>query len=110
MVILPEKRLALVEEMKPAAISKGAVSPITRAMARMAPEMIPGKAVRRTTRTMVLDRVTPKAYEASRRSVGTICSISWVERTTVGIMRMLKATAPTSPLTVPGPRRMEKKE
>ncbi len=40
---------------------------------------------------------TPRASEASRSSLGTSFSISSVERTTTGIIRMASASAPAKP-------------
>ncbi len=87
-------------------MSSGAVSPITRAMARIAPDTMPGNAVRSTILVMVRCLVTPSAYEASRRSFGTILSISSLVLTTVGIISSDRATEPSKPLIVPGPPMM----
>ena len=54
-------RLLLRDAVKPAAISSGAVSPITRAIARMMPETSPETDVGTTTRTIVSHFGTPSA-------------------------------------------------
>ena len=53
--------------------------------------MMPENAVGRTTFMIVFHFGTPSAYDASRSSLGTSLSISSVERTTVGIIRMTRA-------------------
>ena len=105
-VISPPNRFAFVETMYPAVMSSGAVSPMTRAIARIEPETMPESAVRNTTLVMVRCLVTPSASDASRRSFGTILSISSVVFTTVGIMSSDSATDPSNPLSVPGPTRI----
>ncbi len=67
---------------------------------------MPESAVRNTTLVMVRCLVTPSASDASRRSFGTILSISSVVFTTVGIMSSDSATDPSNPLSVPGPTRI----
>ena len=75
-IIWSLNRLKFVESVDPAMISSGAVSPMTRAMASVTPVMIPAMAVGSTTLTIVRHFGTPRAYDASRRSVGTSLSIS----------------------------------
>jgi hypothetical protein len=57
----PENAFTLIEVVKPMVRSKGAVSPVTRATASMAPVMIPGNAVGITTLMMTRHRGTPRA-------------------------------------------------
>ena len=57
----------------------------------------PESAVGRTTRTMVVQRGTPRAREASRSSLGTSFNISSVVRTTTGIMRSTSARQTAKP-------------
>ena len=83
-------------------ISRGAVSPITRAIERVMPVMMPGRAVGITILAMVRHFGTPRAYEASRRSPGTSLSISSAERTTIGIISSDSATEPPIPRWMPG--------
>ena len=75
-VIRSANRLKFSESVKPAMISSGAVSPMTRATASVTPVMIPAMAVGRTTLTMVRHFGTPRAYAASRSSCGTSLNIS----------------------------------
>ena len=91
-------------------MSSGAVSPMTRATARIDPETMPGSAVRNTTLVMVRCLVTPSASEASRNSFGTILSISSEDLHTVGSMSSASATDPSNPLNVPGPHTIAKSE
>ena len=86
-------------------ISSGAVSPMTRAIASVMPVMMPASAVGRTTFTIVFHFGTPRAYDASRRSVGTSLSISSAERTTIGIISSESATPPPRPMCTPGPKK-----
>ena len=79
-------------------------------MARMEPDTMPERAVRSTTFVIVRCLVTPSASDASRRSLGTILSISSVVFTTVGIMSSDNATEPSKPLSVPGPTRIANME
>ncbi|CAM5394587.1 hypothetical protein STANM309S_04711 [Streptomyces tanashiensis] len=58
---------------------------------------MPPIAVGRTTFRMVRHLGMPRAREASRSSFGTSLSISSVERTTTGIIRMARAIAPAKP-------------
>ena len=60
-VIRPLKRFQFVESIAPEVMSRGAVSPITRATAKVAPETMPGRAVGNTTWRIVRVFVTPKA-------------------------------------------------
>ncbi len=83
---------------KPVSSSRGAVSPITRATPNMMPVMMPGRAVGRTILAMVRQRGTPSASEASRSSLGTSLSISSVDRTTTGIIRIARAKVAAKPL------------
>ena len=82
----------------PATTSSGAVSPITREIASTTPVTTPPIDVGSTTLTMVRHFGTPRAYDASRRSSGTSRNISSDERTTVGIISRVRATAPAKPL------------
>lgn len=68
-----------------------------RAMASMTPVAMPPIAVGRTTFRMVRHFGMPRAREASRSSFGTSFSISSVERTTTGIIRIVRASAPIRP-------------
>ena len=72
----------------------GAVSPAIRAMASITPVVMPPIAVGRTTFRMVRHFGMPRAREASRSSFGTSLSISSVERTTTGIIRIVSASEP----------------
>ena len=72
----------------------------------MAPETMPGRAVRSTILVIVRCLVTPRAKEASRKSFGTIFSISSLDLTTVGNISRERATEPSKPLMVPGPSRI----
>ena len=67
---------------------------------------MPGRAVRSTIFVIVRCFVTPRAYEASRKSCGTILSISSDDLTTVGSISRESATEPSKPLMVPGPIRI----
>ena len=87
----------------PTAMSSGAVSPITRAIARVMPDAMPAIDVGTTTLRIVRHFGTPSAYDASRSSFGTILSISSVERTTTGIISTDSATEPMKPIRTPGP-------
>ena len=78
--------------------SSGAVSPVIRATASMAPVMMPGNAVGMTTRRIVRYFGTPRAYADSRSSFGTSLSISSVERTMTGIIKMVSDSAPVNPV------------
>ena len=88
----------------PTAISSGAVSPMTRAIASVIPEAMPAIEVGSTTLMIVRHFGTPSAYAASRSSFGTILSISSVERTTTGIISTDSATEPMKPMRMPGPK------
>ena len=59
--------------------------------------MIPPRAVGITIRRMVRYFGTPSAYDDSRRSVATSLSISSVERTTTGIIKIASASEPATP-------------
>ena len=72
--------------MSPTVTSSGAVSPITRAIAKVILDVMPAIDVRSTTLTITRHFGVPSAYAASRSSLGTILSISSVERTTTGIV------------------------
>ncbi|MCY1243294.1 hypothetical protein D9M72_563020 [compost metagenome] len=74
----------------------------------MTPDAMPEIAVGMTTLRMVRHLRTPRAYAASRSSLGTIFSISSLERTTTGIIRTESATAATAPVLVPGPTTAKK--
>ena len=76
--------------------SSGAVSPDTRATARITPVVIPDSAVRATTDSIVRQFGTPSASDASRSSGGTSSTISSVVRVTSGIMIAASATDPAS--------------
>ena len=91
---------------KPATISSGAVSPMTREIESMMPVVIPASDVGSTIRTIVSHLGTPSAYEASRSSFGTSLSISSLERTTTGIIRIDRATDPAKPDLTPSPRKI----
>ena len=64
---------------------------------------MPAIEVRSTTLTIVRHFGVPSAYAASRSSLGTILSISSVERTTTGIISTDSATAPMKPSRTDGP-------
>ena len=83
--------------------SSGAVSSITRAMASVIPDVMPAIDVRSTTLTITRHFGVPSAYAASRSSLGTILSISSVDRTTTGIISTASATAPMNPSRTAGP-------
>ena len=83
--------------------SSGAVSPMTRAMARVMPVPMPAAATGSTTFRMVRHLGTPRAYDASRSSAGTSLSISSDARTTTGVISTDSATAPPMPKRTPGP-------
>ncbi|KZX20846.1 hypothetical protein ACH61_02050 [Rathayibacter tanaceti] len=85
-------------------MSSGAVSPMTRAIARVMPVVMPAMEVGRTILTTVSHFGTPSAYEASRSSFGTSFSISSEERTTTGIISTARAMEPAKPIRTPGPR------
>ena len=87
-------------------ISSGAVSPTIRATASITPVTMPASAVGSTTFVIVRHFGTPSAYDASRRLLGTIRSISSVERTTIGIISTDSATEPMIPSRMPGPRKI----
>ncbi len=70
---------------------------MTRATASMTPVTMPDNAVGRTIDAIVRHFGTPSAYDASRRSCGTIFSISSVERTTIGTISSTRASATTKP-------------
>ena len=93
---------------KPAVTSSGAVSPMTRAIESMTPVVMPARQVGSTTLRIVSHFGTPRAYEASRSSIGTIFRTSSVERTTIGIISTDRATEPTRPKRAPGPRNSAK--
>ena len=59
---------------------------------------MPAIEVRSTTLMIVRHFGVPSAYAASRSSLGTILSISSVERTTTGIMSTDSATEPMNPM------------
>ena len=101
----PANGFQLTVENVPVVMSRGAVSPITRATATITPVMMPAEAVGRTTLTTVRHFGTPRAYDDSRRPLGTTFSISSVERTTIGIISTDSATAPITPSRMPGPRK-----
>ena len=65
---------------------------------------MPAIEVRSTTLMIVRHFGVPNAYAASRSSLGTILSISSVDRTTTGIMSTDSATAPMNPIRTDGPR------
>ena len=88
-------------------MSSGAVSPITRAIARVIPDAMPATEVRSTTLTIVRHFGTPSAYAASRSSFGTTLSISSVDRTTTGIISTDSATEPAKPTRTLGPKNSE---
>ena len=58
---------------------------------------MPPNAVGITIRTIVFHLGTPSAYDASRRSFGTILSISSVDRTITGIIRIVSAKEAANP-------------
>ncbi|CAM5440015.1 hypothetical protein SALBM135S_06620 [Streptomyces alboniger] len=68
-----------------------------RATESMTPVVMPPIAVGSTTLRMVRHFGTPRASDASRSSFGTSLSISSVERTITGIIRMASAMAPAQP-------------
>ncbi len=68
-----------------------------RATASMTPVMMPPIEVGSTTLRIVRHLGTPSASDASRSSLGTSLSISSVERTTTGIIRMASASEPAKP-------------
>ena len=68
-----------------------------RATASIAPVMMPESAVGMTTLRIVRHFGMPRAYDASRRSRGTMRSISSVDRTTTGSMRMVNAIEAAKP-------------
>src|ERR687890_279570 len=107
--IQPPKTLELMLVAKPAVTRMGAVSPMTLAIARVTPDAMPEIAVGITTLMMVRHLRTPSAYAASRSSLGTILSISSLDRTTTGIISTESATAATAPVLVPGPTTAKKK-
>src|SRR5271168_4658648 len=76
--------------------NSGAVSPDTRATARITPVAIPDSAVRATTDNVVRQFGTPSANDASRSSGGTSSTISSVVRVTSGIIIAASATDPAS--------------
>ena len=78
-------------------ISSGAVSPMIRASPSRTPVMMPENAVGSTTLTIVFHLGTPRAYDASRSSLGTSFSISSVERTTTGIISSTRARQTAKP-------------
>ena len=86
----------------PEMMSRGAVSPMTRAMASVTPVVMPAIDVGMTILRIVSHFGTPSAYEASRSSLGTILSISSLERTTTGIISSDSATEPPKPNRMPG--------
>ena len=59
--------------------------------------MMPESAVGMTTLRIVRHFGMPRAYDASRRSRGTMRSISSVDRTTTGSMRMVNAIEAAKP-------------
>ena len=70
---------------------------MTRAMASITPVTMPDRAVGRTILTIVFHFGIPRAYDASRRSCGTIFNISSVARTTSGTISNTSAIATTNP-------------
>jgi hypothetical protein len=102
----PSKGLKVTPVVMPTAMSSGAVSPMTRAIARVIPDAMPPTDVGRTTLRIVRHFGTPRAYAASRSSFGTILSISSDARTTTRIMRTDNATAPAKPSRTPGPKKI----
>ena len=93
----PSKGLVLMNGLPKTSSSTGAVSPAIRATASMTPVVMPPMAVGRTTFRMVRHFGMPSAREASRSSFGTSLSISSVERTTTGIIRIARASEPAKP-------------
>jgi hypothetical protein len=71
--------------------------------------MMPEIAVGITTLVTVFHFGTPSASDASRSSFGMSRSISSLERTTTGVMRTARATAPARPERVPGPNASTKR-
>lgn len=66
-------------------------------MESITPVVMPPIDVGRTTLRMVRHLGTPRARDASRSSFGTSLSISSVERTTTGIIRIASAIEPAKP-------------
>ena len=64
---------------------------------------MPLAAVRSTILMIVVERGTPSAKDASRRSAGTRRSISSVERITIGIIRTHRAIEAEKPENAFGP-------
>ena len=71
--------------------SSGAVSPATRAVARVAPVTIPPIVCGSTTLRVVRHLGAPSARLASRSESGTSASTSWVDRATIGSIRIERA-------------------
>jgi hypothetical protein len=90
--MLPSKRLKLMKGAYATRINTGAVSPMIRARARATPVSMPESAVGMTTLMIVFHLGTPRAYDASRRSSGTIRSISSDDRTTTGTISRTSAS------------------
>ena len=76
--------------------SSGAVSPATRANARMTPVMMPGSAAGSITVNVARPRVAPSASAPSRSVDGTSRSSSSVVRAMIGIIITPSATLPAS--------------
>ena len=68
-----------------------------RATASMMPVMMPDRAVGSTIFTIVFHFGTPRAYAASRRSIGTMRSISSVLRTITGTISSTSARDTANP-------------
>ncbi len=92
------KSPTLTRRLPSAVNSSGAVSPAARATASMIPVSTPGSAVRTTTESVVRQRRTPSASDASRSDAGTSFRISSVVRMITGIMMIASATEPAKAL------------
>ena len=75
----------------------GAVSPIARAVPRIAAEIRPLRALGSTTRNTVFHCGAPSASDASRRLSGTMRNISSDARVTVGMKSTISAIDPAKP-------------
>ncbi len=81
--------------------SRGAVSPIPRAIASSEPVISPGSAVGSTTLLTTRQRGAPSARAASRSARGTSSSTTSAERTTIGSISRESAIEPFHPVNAP---------
>ena len=72
----------------------GAVSPAARAIARVVPVTIAGKAAGKTILSTVWKLEAPTPTDAQRTSWGTICNASSVVRTIIGSISIARAKPP----------------